>query len=190
MMKRALSIALAAGSLAVAAGATMAVAPAQAETVGVYHGKVTATSGLSVRAIPSNSGDPVGALRAGQRFDIRCKVHGRSIGGNNLWYLVDGTKTHWVSARYVANVGYAPDYCGTAVYATGHTTAYLTERVAPSTDDPKRGVLARGATVRAVCQTSGPSIGGNTHWYNLTDGRWVSARYVSGLDRTPFNCGV
>ncbi len=189
MIKRTLSLALAAGSLAVAAGATAAM-PAHAETNGVYRGTVTSASGLTVRSIPSISGDTRGSLGRGQSFDIRCKVQGRSVDGNNLWYLVDGTSTHWVTARYVRNVGAAPDFCGTAVYATGHTTGYLNERVAPSTKDAKTKTLARGATVRAICQTTGPYIGTDNHWYNLTDGRWVSARYVTGLDRTPFNCAV
>lgn len=157
MNKRSVSLALAAGSIAVAAGATMAAIPAHAETAGVYHGKVTSSSGLTVRSIPTTNGSSKGSLGRGQTFDIRCKVKGQSVKGSNLWYLLDGTSTHWVSARYVANVGAAPDFCGTAVYATGHTTTFLNERVAPSTKDKKSGTLTRGATVKAICMTTGPA---------------------------------
>lgn len=99
MNKRIISLALAAGSIAVAAGATLAVSPAHAETAGAYHGKVTSSSGLSVRSIPTINGSSTGSLGRGQTFNIRCKVEGQSFKLNNLWYLVGGTSNHRVSAH-------------------------------------------------------------------------------------------
>lgn len=42
---------------------------------------------------------------------LGCKARGTSVKGNDLWYRVDFTKSEWVTARYVDNVGRAPSYC-------------------------------------------------------------------------------
>ncbi len=113
-------------------------------------------------------------------------MHGRSIDGNNLWYAI--SPTQWVAARYLANVGPAPSYCGTVVHVTGRASATINQRIAPSTADATAGTVAKGASVRIVCQTSGQGVLGNPKWYYLEDGRWVSSRYVNGFEGSPNDC--
>jgi len=115
-------------------------------------------------------------------------VRGATVGGNNIWYLLPPTLNEWVSARYVENVGAAPDWCGTAKRFTGRTTEALTQRTGPTRKASSAGTLARGSQVRIVCKLPGQEVDGNALWYSLTNGRWVSARYVDNIGAAPGYC--
>ncbi len=178
-----------AGAVAVAAAVAaglVATIPAQAEIVA--DGVIVATGGLNVRQLPTTASTAKGRLANGTTVSIICKVRGSSVDGNDLWYLLPPTLNEWVSARYVRNVGAAPGWCGSDERFVGRTTTTVTKRVAPTTAAGATGVLARGAacTSSASCPVS--RVGGNNRWYYLTDGRWVSARYVSNVGRAPGWC--
>ena len=115
-------------------------------------------------------------------------VRGTSLGGNDVWYALPPTLNEWVSARYVATVGPAPDWCGTDERFVGRATAKLTKRTGPTTAASSAGSLAKGAGVDIICKLPGQNVNGNTRWYYLTDGRWVSARYVDNVGRAPGWC--
>ncbi|WP_329121959.1 hypothetical protein [Streptomyces sp. NBC_01465] len=52
-------------------------------------------------------------------------------------------------------------------------------------------VLAYQQIVFLSCKVNGPSVGGNRIWYNLSDGGWVSAKYVDNFSAVPTcNSGV
>ncbi|MET8469492.1 SH3 domain-containing protein [Streptomyces sp. NPDC006422] len=62
-------------------------------------------------------------------------------------------------------------------------------------DSPTRGAkVVRSEPYRAIvpifCKTKGDSVGGNTHWYLLTDGTWAwgSARYIENIGAAPRWC--
>ena len=179
---RAAAVAVAA-AVALGLGAT-ATAQAGAEADGV----VVATGGLTVRQLPTTASTAKGKLATGTTVSIICKVRGSSVDGNNLWYLLPPTLNEWVSARYVRNAGAAPGWCGSAERFVGRATTTVTKRVAPTTAAGSIGVLARGASAHIVCKLPGQSVGGNNRWYYLTDGRWVSARYVDNVGRAPGWC--
>ncbi len=175
----------AAAAVAVALGLGAA-APAQAESEA--DGVVVATGGLTVRQLPTTVSTAKGKLVDGTTVSIICKVRGSSVDGNNLWYLLPPTLNEWVSARHVRNVGAAPGWCGSDERFVGRTITTVTKRVAPTTAAGATGVLTRGATVHIICKLPGQSVGGNNRWYYLTDGRWVSARYVDNVGRAPGWC--
>ncbi len=147
-----------------------------------------ATTALQMRYAPSTASNPRGTVLKGQTFKIECKVRGTMVDGNNLWYLLPPGNTHWVSARYVKNVGPAPDWCSEGKSATGVTTAGINKRQRPTHSDAIVGGLAAGKTVSIRCKVSSDSVGGNTLWYYTTDGRWISARYVTNRGKAPGYC--
>ncbi|HEY5784276.1 MAG TPA: hypothetical protein VIT65_05835 [Microlunatus sp.] len=178
-----------ASAAAVALG-LFATLPAQADAAADADadGKVVAAGGLTVRQLPTTASTSKGKLANGTTVSIICKVRGSSVDGNNLWYLLPPTLNEWISARYVRNVGAAPGWCGDDERFIGRTTTAVTKRVAPTTAASTAGGLAAGARVSIICKLPGQSVGGNNRWYYLTDGRWVSARYVTNVGRAPGWC--
>lgn len=87
----------------------------------------------------------------------------------------------------VAMLATAPS-AAAATY-TGKTTASLNVRSAPTSYAGKVGSLKSGATISITCKVFGPSVGGNSLWYKLGDGRWITARYVSNVGAAPRFCG-
>ena len=164
-------------------GAGPAVSPADAATG--YVGRVNAHLGLVGHYVPTSAAPRYGSYADGARLGLVCKVHSVPIGGNDLWYLVRGTKRAWVSARYVDNVGAAPRLCGDGHSSRGRVaTARLNRREAPSLRAARDGSLARNARVSVVCWVDGLGEGaGDTQWYQLDSGSWVSADYVGPTRR-------
>ena len=169
------------------AGAAVSVVPARAVDSGA-EGRVTATTNLSVRFGPTTASRAVGSVRPGQVIPLVCKVRGTSVEGNDLWYALPPTLNEWVSARYVANVGSTPQWCGTDAHFRGRTTAALTQRTGPTRAASSAGTLPRGAAVVIVCKLRGQDVNGNALWYSLANGRWVSARYVTNVGQAPGWC--
>lgn len=164
--------------IAATLGTGLAASPAEAATG--YVGRVDADLGLAAHYVPTAAAPKYGGYGDGTRIDLVCKVHGVSIGGNDLWYLVRGSQRRWVSARYVDNIGSAPRFCGDGRRSSGRVkTARLSRREAPTVRAAKDGVLLRNARVSIVCWVDGLGEGaGDTRWYQLASGSWVSADFV------------
>lgn len=160
---------------------------AQAATT--YKGKVT--EGVNVRSAPTSAAAKVGSYAKGATITIQCKVFGPAVSGNSLWYkLANG---RWVSARYVANVGTAPRFCGDGKEYTGRVSSStaLAVRSGPNTANAKVSSAARGSTLHLVCKVDSQAVDGNKRWYQLTGdggGQWVSARYVTNVGTAPPYC--
>jgi hypothetical protein len=75
-------------------------------------------------------------------------------------------------------------------YYLGQVTARraLAERARPTSRSAHRGALRHGARVALVCKVHGQSVHGNSLWYRLPNGSYVSARYVSNIGRAPRFC--
>ncbi|TDD71278.1 SH3 domain-containing protein [Jiangella aurantiaca] len=161
--------------------------PAEAATT--YKGRVT--TGVNVRSAPTSYAPKVGSYAKGATITIQCKVYGPTVSGNSLWYkLANG---RWVSARYVANIGAAPRFCGDGHEYTGRVSSStsLAVRSGPHTSNTKVSSAPRGATLSIVCKVDSQSIDGNRRWYQLTGdggGQWVSARYVTNVGSAPPYC--
>ncbi len=185
MFVRTLSLALGALASTVVAGAVVAT-PASAETLA--QGRVVAGGGVVVRSLPTTASENFGVYAKGERVTLLCKLRGSTVDGNAVWYRTPSEGSTWVSARYVANVGPAPAYCGSSARYTGRTTATVTKREAPTTRTAAHGTVAKGLKVSVICKWEGDTVAGNAIWYHLTDGRWISARYVTNVGKAPELC--
>jgi hypothetical protein len=135
-----LSIAVAAGALAVTALATPAVAgddpddpsgdwgqnqtqnqtqnQSQNQSQGqnqnhnprLSRGVVTAGS-LALRSAPNRGGQIIRWADRGEVVTIFCRTNGQSIQGNRQWYLLTDGTWAWGSARYIRTIGPAPRWC-------------------------------------------------------------------------------
>jgi uncharacterized protein YraI len=180
---------LAVTTLAVTAG-SLGLTTAPAHAVGHdYRGKVVSKINLTTRLVPTTASEAIGSAKPGQRVHLFCKVRGNSVDGNNIWYAYPGANK-WVSARYVANIGAAPRWCGSdQKLAIGQTIATLNEHTGPSTAASRVGLLTRGTKVKIACGVYGPRVDGNPRWYWLASShRWVSARYVANIRAAPDLC--
>lgn len=81
----------------------------------------------------------------------------------------------------VASVAYAYRVTG---------TARLNARTAPSSTAAVVRSYAPGATVKVVCQTSGSKVGSTSVWNKLSDGSYVTDRYVSTPSATGYSAPV
>ncbi|WP_020013717.1 glycoside hydrolase domain-containing protein [Promicromonospora sukumoe] len=70
------------------------------------------------------------------------------------------------------------------------STSALNGRSGPSSSYPVVRTYAPGATLAVVCQTSGQRVGTTSVWDRLTDGAWVSDRYVSTPSSTGFSSAL
>ena len=127
-----LSIAVAAGALAVTALATPAVAGDDPDDPGsdwgqnqtqnqnqgqnqnhntrLARGVVTASS-LALRSAPNRGGQIIRWADRGEVVSIFCKTNGQNIQGNRQWYLLTDGTWAWGSARYIRTIGTAPRWC-------------------------------------------------------------------------------
>lgn len=169
--------------------ATMAAAAPQAFAATTYKGKVIA-SALNVRSAPTAASADVDTLYSGETVTIQCKVLGPSVDGNALWYKLANKR--WVTARYVANIGSAPRFCGNGKEYQGRViAASLKIRSGPNTANAQVSSAKKGTILFVVCKVDSQVIDGNPRWYQLTSdsgGQWVAARYVANVGAAPPYC--
>lgn len=168
----ALAVTAAAATALVASPPAATAAPSDPPARGV----VVAQGGLIGHLRPSVYAPVNYTFPNGSKISISCKVAGTAVDGNTRWYLVlaEGD-ANWVSARYVTNVGPAPDPCDPSDGTFAATaTAALTKRVGATTADAGAGSYAKGSTFRVQCYTDS-----GQKWYLTGGGRWVRAAYVS-----------
>lgn len=188
MIKQALRVAAVLAAATVGGGMITA-GPAQAQPGDpARDGKVISNGSLTVRYGPTSASAKEGSIPSGKIIPLGCKVRGQSVDGNNIWYSLPPTINEWVSARYVQNIGGTPGWCGTTARYTGKVTQTLTLRTGPTTAASSAGTLAPGLTSTIICKLPGQSVAGNDRWYYLTNGRWVSARYIDNVGIAPDWC--
>ncbi|MDB1086388.1 SH3 domain-containing protein [Streptomyces sp. ACA25] len=113
------TVAVTAGALALGLlGASPAVAaehrgmPASAPAAEVAHphhhyakGKVVSRIGVNIRAKATTHSKVIGGLPRGAVVNLKCKVKGQNVAGNNIWYRLSD-RQGWVAARYVKNLNH------------------------------------------------------------------------------------
>ncbi|MBM7785230.1 SH3 domain-containing protein [Tenggerimyces flavus] len=187
---RTIALAIATAVAVPAVGLTAAgVAQADNETKAapIYKGKVIAKK-LMLRTHPTTASATEGFYTKGEVVNLSCKVKTISVDGNRLWYRLAYLQGGWISARYVTNVGKAPRWCDPdAYFAKGSTTKKpsVNLRSGPTNKAKLAGKLKYSTKVHVLCKLNGPKVGGNPRWYQLTDGKWVSARYVKNVGKAP-----
>jgi hypothetical protein len=60
-----------------------------------------------------------------------------------------------------------------------HTLTAVNVRTAPTSATRLVRTIAPGTLVRILCQATGTTYSGDAVWNKLTDGRWISDRYVT-----------
>jgi uncharacterized protein YraI len=168
-------------------GGLLGVAPAQAS--GAPDGKVIAKGGLNVRSLPTTDGYTVSLAPYGATTPLECKVHGGTVDGNDLWYMLPGPHdgNGWVSARYVENIGAVP-WCGNGHKYVGQTTALVNLRNGPTRAEGLAGAVGRDTRVGLTCKLRGEPVDGNSWWYETRSGHWIAARYVTNVGPSPAFC--
>lgn len=175
-------------AIVLVAGASLA-SQAQPAMAADTTGEITA-SALYARQAPSQHARATFLYPQGERVPLGCKVTGPSVNGNNIWYAIAGSNDRWLSARYVKNIGAAPEYCDPLDgYVKGRTTARLNARTGPTVNDAARTVHNAGTMLDLQCKVTSHAVGGNTTWYHTSTGQWVSARYVANVGQAPRQCG-
>jgi hypothetical protein len=162
---------------AVAATLALPLAPATAAPVdAAAEGVVVAKGGLIGHVRPSTHAPANYTFPNGSEVTLDCKVSGTVVDGNPRWYLVVAEgDANWVSARYVRNVGPAPEPCDPSDGTfSAKTTTVLKKRVGPTTADASAGTYAKGQKFRVQCYTNS-----GQKWYLTETSRWVSAKYVT-----------
>ncbi|GAA1913752.1 SH3 domain-containing protein [Streptantibioticus ferralitis] len=169
-----------------------------------FQGRIIAHGGLNVRKQPTTHSHIIGLNPEGSLVTIRCKVNGEWINGNPRWYML-ADKTHgWSAARYIRNVGPAPDWCldrndrrnqpnhNQHHYFQGRIIAHggLNVRKQPTTHSHIIGLNPEGSLVTIRCKVNGEWINGNPRWYKLADKThgWSAARYIRNVGRAPDWC--
>lgn len=95
-----------------------------------------------------------------------------------------------IAAAPAAHAAETPGTTATTYKGKVTASTSLSVRKAPTSASPKVGSLSRGTVVTIQCKVYGPSVGGNSLWYKLSSGRWVTARYVSNIGTAPRFCGT
>jgi len=132
------------------------------------------------RWAPSNAAAAGGLLRAGQLAYYSCVIGGQVVGGSPRWVrLVDG--------RFVPAAGLTPARGTPFCSLPGQVDVDLNMRNGPSSAGPVRGVLPRGALAAIACQRTGELVGDSRVWDRLTNGLYVSDRWVATPGRPGFS---
>ncbi|MEV7547201.1 hypothetical protein [Streptomyces sp. NPDC089915] len=100
---------LAAGAVVLGLSLTLALPTvAQASTNpfggsdGRSEGKVVTQADQHVHAGPTTDAAKIGSRKGGTRVGLRCKVRGKEVDGNDIWYRLADDEG-WMAARYVKN---------------------------------------------------------------------------------------
>jgi hypothetical protein len=181
-------------ALAAAVGATLALplapanaAPAPASASDTAKGVVVAKGGLIAHLRPSTHAPANYTFPNGSKVTLDCKVSGTVVGGNPRWYLVVAEgDANWVSARYVRNVGKAPEPCDPSDGTfSGKAKTALKKRVGPTSADATAGTYAKGRKMRVQCYTDS-----GQKWYLTDTSRWVRAKYVKTSSKVRYCSNV
>lgn len=153
---------------------------------------VKTTASLNVRSSASTSGSVVGSLSNSTTVKVVAQKSGSSVNGNKTWYKL--STGGWITAAYVKDASNtsSPSTGGSssnnsnssnnsaeqAISKNLQTTTGMNVRSNASTTASIVSSLSSNAVVKAVAQKKGTSVNGNTTWYKLSSGGWITTAYV------------
>lgn len=185
---RAAAVALTAAltvALAVPVAGLLAPAAHADESATPYKGKAVAP--VAVRTEPTTAATRVRTLATNTPVAIECRITGAPVDGNRYWYLLGLHR--YVTARYVRIVGATPAPClGDRFMGRVLARPTLNLRARPTSASSAVGTVKYGSLVEIICKLNGQPVDGNPRWYQLTNGRWVTARYVANVMAPPPYC--
>ena len=150
-------------------GLTLAVPP----TASADHGIAT-TASVTLRATPSNGSSGYGSLPKGSSPTYLCWTRGASVGGLNVWFLVNYhghtgfipshyDNSHYFSARDIP-AKYRIPTCSTSGHGIS-TTSGVAMRGTPHNADSKQGSVPKGVSPSYRCWIRGDSVHRLTVWF-------------------------
>ncbi|OTN75619.1 hypothetical protein A5886_000694 [Enterococcus sp. 8G7_MSG3316] len=152
------------------------------------------TASLNVRASASTSASIVDGVAANTTVKAVAKQSGTSVNGNTTWYKL--STGGWISGAYVKSSSSSSSSTSNTNTATGTetavaksvktTTALNVRSNAQTSSSVVRG-LSANATVNVVAQKTGTSVNGNTKWYKLSSGGWITSAYVQEVSSSSSN---
>jgi len=132
------------------------------------------------RRAPSTAVPASGLFRAGTRVYYSCILGGQVVSGSARWVrMLDGRLLPSVALPPAAGV----PFCA----LPGQVLSDLNLRSGPSSAGAVRGVLHLGSLARVACQASGQLVGDTRVWDRLSNGLWVSNRWVASPGRPSFS---
>lgn len=102
-------------------------------------------------------------------------------------YLADVTETHGGVTMTIDRNSFDAPVATVALTYSVTAPRGLNARTGPSTSYPVTKGYSSGAPLAVVCQTTGTTIDGSPVWDRLTDGSFVTDRYVSTPSNTTFS---
>jgi uncharacterized protein YraI len=143
--------------------------------------RVTSSTPLNAREGPATSYSAVRNHAPGSTLSVICQGHGQKIGSTSVWNrLSNGT---WVSDYHVStpsSTGFSKALPRCAYPGQVNSGIPLNARTGPGTSHALSGnPLPNGSLAWIMCQKKGSTVDSTSVWNRLTDGRWVSDRYVS-----------
>jgi uncharacterized protein YraI len=152
-----------------------------------YGYRVTSSTALNGRSGPSTSSPVVQTYPAGSTIKLACQTPGTKVGTTSVWdKLSNGT---YVTDLYVStpsSTTYSAPLPRCSYPYQIASADGLNERSGPGTGYSVVGHLPDGGLAWVVCQKAGSTVGPTKIWNKLTDGRWVSDRYVATPSSTSY----
>ena len=152
-----------------------------------YNYRVTSSTPLNGRSGPSTSSAIVRTFPAGSTVKVVCQTAGTKVSTTAVWNkLTDGS---YVSDYYVStasNTTYTTPLprCSYPFQVTGTT---VNERSGPGFSYSVHGTKSSGSLAWVTCQRTGSVNGATPIWNRLTNGRYVTDRYLSTPSATTYS---
>jgi uncharacterized protein YraI len=157
-------------------------------TVSFRH-RITSGSALIARSGPSTSSRAVSKVAPGAAVKVACQTPGSAVRGTKVWNkLTNGTYVSDAFLDTASTTGYTKPISRCAY--PYQVTSNLVARSGPGTSYATRGGLSSGSLAWVTCQRSGTAVGGTKVWNKLSDGHWVTDRYVATPSSTSYSAPI
>lgn len=144
--------------------------------------RVAGTPRLTARRAPHRRAPAVTTYRRGTAVSVACRAWGARVGHGRSWHKL--TNGGYVPVRFLRPRQSRVPRCNYPFQVTAPDA--LTTRTGPGTRYAKAGAIRHGGLARITCQKRGADVFGNRVWNRLTNGSWVSNRYVATPRRPGF----
>lgn len=146
------------------------------------HHRVVGAKGVIARHAPRRHARAAATYRRGEAVSVVCRARGATVGHSRVWHKL--TNGGYLPARHIRPRRARVPRCNYPFQVTAPDA--LTTRTGPGTRYAKAGAIRHGGLARITCQTRGADVFGNRVWNRLTNGSWVSNRYVATPRRPGF----
>jgi uncharacterized protein YraI len=152
-----------------------------------YRYSVTSSTSLNARSGPTTSAAVVKTYPAGSTVKVVCQTTGSKVSSTAVWdKLADGSYVNDYYVSTASNTSYTTPLprCSYPFQVTATT---LNERAGPSFSSSVVGSLSSGSLAWVACQRAGELNGTTRIWDRLTNGHYVTDRYLSTPSATTYS---